>query len=257
MMVNMVNKWHEMADKAYFAYPAVSNSLLKDVHVGGTAWAKAKQAQEWRPSEAMQKGTALHYALFDPGAFINQVIEKQSFSGTGAVNRRKAWEMEHKHLIQLGAADYDRICHAADLARAYAGPFVDGRMEVAGIADIPGGTQQAKIKVDYLTDSAVWDVKKCANVDRKFAWQARDLHYDMQAAWYLDVAEMVDDKPREFYWLCIKETDPVDIRVYRAELDTTVAQGRNKYRRALKAWTEACHSGTYEPNIEPLNLEEI
>ena len=256
MKTKLETGWHNLSDQKYFGYPAVSNSTLKSVHTGGTAWANARNQQPWRPSEAMQKGTALHYALFDPEAFLLEVIERPTFSGTGSQAKRREWAAEHVGKIVLGPADYDQVCRAADLGRLYAGPFQDGRMEVAGIYD--DGDCARKIKVDYLTDDVIWDVKGCASVDqRKFTYQARDLHYDIQAAWYADTAYRIDGKDRAFRWLCIKNSDPIDVRIYQADEHSTIQSGRAKWNAALDAWTQAKQTGQFTPKIEYLDLEDV
>jgi len=249
--------WHSVSDETYFATPAVSNSLLKAVHCGGTSMGRAREDSEWKPSAAMIKGTALHYACFDPEAFLS-VQQRVKFTGAGSQAKQREWDEEHADAIVLSNADYDTVCRMADMARTVAGPFTGGRCELMGLFSRDDQTDVRKIKVDYLTDDVIWDVKSAAHVDLpKFGWQARDLHYDMQAAWYSDTAWRIDGVDRTFRWLVVKGSDPIDVRIYEASPDL-IMEGRAKVAAALSDWQAATKAQTYAPRVqilEPFYIE--
>ena len=252
----METGWHSITDKTYFEHSGVSSSLLKSVYAGGTSMGLARMNSEWIPSAAMLKGTALHYACFDPEAFLG-VVERKKFTGTGSQAKQREWDEAHATTLVLSSADYDAVCRMADMVRTVAGPFVGGRCEVAGIKAAGEGDSMArKIKVDYLTVNTIWDLKSAAHVDLpKFGWQARDLHYDMQAAWYVDAAFGIDGFDRAFRWLVVKSSDPIDVRIYEASFDL-ILEGRRKAAEALHAWRAAVSTETYAPRVQVLDFVE-
>ena len=247
--------FHKIADSKYFAFDAVSNSLLKDVHVGGTAWARVKQKTPWVQSASMRIGTALHYAVFDQDEFA-QVIKRKKFSGTGSVAAQKEWDAEHSGKLMLSNEDYEKVCRMRDMVLGLCGPFDGGMSEVSAIAGIKGSDMKRKAKIDHLTKDCVWDLKSASSVDiNKFRYQARDLHYDMQPAWYIDCAHAVDGIDREFCWVVVKNSDPIDVRIYRASGDDVVA-GRHRCNCALDEWHESVKTGIYKPRILPLDIHD-
>jgi len=249
--------WHNISDPEYFADPGMSASGIKQIDAGGAALYHALQQIDDRPSATMQFGTALHYAIFAPDLFILNVVERPEYSGTGMKQKYADWRSEQRDdAIILKPVDYDRVGRMADLCRAYAGPFTGGMCEVAGIHD-NGTDRRRKIKVDYLTDDWVYDAKTAAFVDeRKWMRQARDLKYEVQASWYEGTAWRIDEKPRGFRWLVIKNSDPITVRIYEASIDVINA-GRDVYQRCLREMDEAERTGKYGRNVGIMQMGEV
>jgi len=249
----MENGWHDISDEEYFALDCITSSHLKAIHSGGTAYAKAKKYRPFRPSQRMREGTALHYSCFDRVAFNKVVVEKPTFSGTGSRKAAADWEAEAaaNGSIVLTAAKYDAIERMGQMARDVIG-FNVGRMEVAGYFDCPLTGPRA-IKVDYLTDDCIWDLKlTSATTRRAFQRQAQDLEYWIQSSWYVDTAYKIDSIDRPFRWICVTE-DPIRVVVYQADA-CEVDEGIERCNALARAWDCSVKQNEFAPRIEILEI---
>ena len=77
------------------------------------------------------------------------------------------------------------------------------------------------------------------------------MHYDLRAAFYLRVAELVfpDWAGRlRFHWIMVEKDEPYGVRII--DCDNTFAEmGGRKYRHALGVWQECLEEGRW-PHLE-------
>jgi hypothetical protein len=112
-----------------------------------------------------------------------------------------------------------------------------GVAETAGIVSDFLGVN-CRIKPDYRTDSYIVDLKTC--VDGRpdpFVRSVVNYGYQVQAALYVDVAEAIDGKKRDFYWVAVEKDAPYAVAVYKAS-EEMLEHGRRLYQGAIKLYKD-------------------
>jgi hypothetical protein len=62
--------------------------------------------------------------------------------------------------------------------------------------------------------------------------------YEVQAAYYVDVAQAIDGKKRDFYWVAVEKDAPFAVAVYKAS-DAMMEYGRTQYKKAIELYVNA------------------
>ncbi len=217
-------------------------------------------------SDIFDTGTAIHSRILEPDVYAQTVV---FFNGT---RRGKAWdEFKAANVGKLILGDMqkmqlDRMYES--FIKSDLGPKLisGGQSEVSLFTNLNGF--DIKVRADYLNvnDGKIFDLKSTSGIisEEKFKYnlESKLYGYDLQAALYVDAYSqnseriyinrtrvvmdaingmlMYDgiDHPAvtrtkfEFYWIVMSK-DFDDIKFFKAS-DTLIAQGREKYIRALE-----------------------
>lgn len=159
----------------------------------------------------------------------------------------------------VSKADYDAAVSIGSAVRTHLGcsaVLSGGLAEVAGICDDFHGIN-ARIKPDYRTDAHIVDVKTCADArPDAFVRSVMTYNYAVQAAYYCDIAEVIDGKKRRFYWVAVEKDAPYAVAVYEAS-DAMLDYGRREYRKAIELYKECASLDlwpAYSQQVQTLDL---
>jgi len=159
----------------------------------------------------------------------------------------------------IAEADYNAATSIATSIRTHMGAtslFTSGVAETAGIiSDFLG--VNCRIKPDYRTDNHIVDLKTCVDArPDPFVRSVINFSYQVQAALYVDVAEAIDGKKRDFYWVAVEKDAPYAVAVYKAS-DEMLEHGRQQYRKAIDLYKECAALDlwpAYSQQVQTLEL---
>jgi hypothetical protein len=217
------------------------------------------------PKAAFDFGHAAHAAVLGVGAEL-AVIEAEDWRSKAAREARDEAYAAGKTPIL--AADKVRVDGMAEALRAnpLAAALLNpdrGKPEQSAYWLDPTHDVVRRCRFDWLPDTdggrlLLTDYKSTASAEPKaFAKSAATYGYDMQAAWYMDVAHglgLADDIA--FLFVAQEKTAPYLVTV--CELDTeAVARGRRRNDRALQVYAECSATDTwpsYTTDVELISL---
>lgn len=214
-------------------------------------------------SAAMAFGTLVHTFVLEP--HVAEARYRPRADVDGRTKEGKAvrdWEQSlaaQQNVQFIGRSDYDAAVSIATSVRTHLGAtslLTGGMAEVSGTADNFCGIN-ARIRPDYLCDDRIIDLKTCADArNDAFVRSVLNYGYDVQAAYYLDVAEAIDGKKRKFYWVAVEKDTPFAVSVYEAS-DAMIERGRAQYKRAIELYKECASLDlwpAYSQQIQQLEL---
>ena len=116
-----------------------------------------------------------------------------------------------------------------------------------------------KAKLDWYRNGIIVDLKTTENASaRGFGNSCAKYHYDMQAAFYSDLARECGLDVQHFIFIVVEKTAPYLTSVFVVP-EHVIENGRRKYQHALKIWQE-CHESNewsgYEKGIQELSIPE-
>jgi hypothetical protein len=254
----------------YRTRPGISQSWLKlfDCDLGG-APAKAKFYAEHPelcppPSVAMEQGQTYHAYLLQPDKFdqlyavVTEELEAELYQEAIAtkskakgfsrsLNTYKAWEADQlsqgkKAIGRDHAAQIKAMCaelwQTTDVACEIEGTGIDD-FEVSFFAgyQLPSSDSYLPLKgrMDILPQGtdAILDLKSCRTAHpREFAATVARLGYDIQAAFYLDLARLNGLDKRRFGFIA-QDKDPPYLCCIHWLGEDWLRYGRIRYRKIL------------------------
>ena len=212
---------------------------------------------------ATQFGTLAHAFILLPGDAEARYRPRADVDGrTKEGKATREWEANlaaNQGVKFVSAADYNAAVSIASSIRTHLGAtsiLTSGVAEVSGIANDFLGVN-ARIKPDYRTDAHIVDVKTCSDARATgFIRSVMTYEYCVQAAYYCDVAESIDGKKRDFYWVAVEKDAPYAVAVYKAS-DEMLEYGRQQYKRAIEIYKECSALDlwpSYSQQIQELTL---
>jgi hypothetical protein len=116
-----------------------------------------------------------------------------------------------------------------------------------------------KCRCDRLSGNTIPDLKSTDDASEEgFARSCAKWGYDVQAAFYLDIANWLGLNKEFFIFIAVEKEPPYAVGVYTVELDDeTCVIGRGKYRRWLSLLSHCLEYNewpAYSPDIIPLRL---
>jgi hypothetical protein len=231
----------------YDAIRATNWSTLK--HLGDSPKHYRYNLDHPADSAAMQRGRAVHCAVYEPDTF-----ERTYVVYPGPVRRGKAWEEfrdEHEHCQILTATEFDVVRRIADAALAdpIAGPLLRAPYVEQSITWTDERTgEPCKGRADQI-DDRLGDLKTCQSVaPRRWAATVEDLGYLGQMAFYLDgLAANGVSFGAPPVWIAAEANPPHDVVVYEID-ERDIAAGRDLYRCYLDRLIE-CRAADAWPGI--------
>lgn len=231
-------------DATYRASKGVNISTLKAMAVSPKHYKWFKEHPE-EPTKQMQFGTAYHCMMLqpdkwaDPTAFVVEPMPDP--------NRRSKEYQAWKSSVVAGASVLSVEDHQAllDMKSELRSHPVAGQILAKMDAEVSYFTHETwsglwcKCKADVITrDQAgrlvVADLKTCNELPTsKPNYQAADLFYHAQAAFYLDLLRIIVNEPVSWLWIFQEKNPPYDARVMDIHpLD--LEKGSNTYAHWLR-----------------------
>ena len=229
-----------MPNDAYHSHPeGVSSTGLKAV-LRSPAHYKFQAAYE--TTRAKQMGTACHTAMLEPDRYKAEYVLLRE------VNVRTA--SEYKQAVKVHGSEIVLVAHEADKVAGMqeavlANPLMRSRLTGEGWRELSLFVRepdtQVLIRVRYdllLTDGTIVDVKKTQDARPDAFSRAVDNYgYDLSAALYVDAFEWATGEEAQFEFAAVEEVMPHGHKLYRP-CDTTLGEGRRKYREALATFSQ-------------------
>lgn len=229
----------------------VSNSGLKLV-LRSPAHYRYQATSE--PSRAMQIGTAIHTALLEPERFTREYVLLRDVKDRRASEYKQAVKVHGSENV-LVSSEADNVAGMQETVLA--NPVMSSRLQAEGWRELslfvrdPDTGVLIRVRYDLLTvDGIAVDVKKCQDArPEEFSKAVFNYEYDMQAALYSDAFEWATGKPlAAFEFAAIEEKIPHGHKLYQP-CETTLQEGRRKYREALNLFAE-CERSSDWPSLE-------
>jgi len=246
-----------MPNDAYHSHlKGISSSGLKTV-LRSPAHYKFQAART--PSRAMEIGTAIHTALLEPDRFANDYVLLREVKDRRASEYKQAVKT-HGTEVVLTAGESDNVIGMQEAVLA--NPLMRSRLTGEGWRELslfvrdPVTAVLIRVRYDLLlTDGTIVDVKKTQDArPDPFSRAIDNYGYDLSAALYVDAFEWATGEEAQFEFAAVEEAMPHGHKLYRP-CDTTLGEGRRKYREALDTFA-ACESSGVWPSL-PCDEPEI
>jgi hypothetical protein len=250
----------DLSMEQYRALPALNASTLKEETAAEMRAAQiGDEPKEMTESTAstLALGTCIHKAILEPDAFDGDDWKSWfHFSPTKGVTTKAALELQATlppHITIITPEMLDKARRCRDVARKDADVCLlmkNADLELTGTAwdektkvrrksrfDIRGGEGS-----NYLAD-----IKSTQSLNLEaFTRQIRNLRWDIQAVYYLDVDSLIRGETRtNFYFIGItKEISPFLVRVFELPADM-LADARTDYLERMAKFIKAAKTDTW------------
>ena len=206
------------------------------------------------PSRAMEIGTAIHTALLEPERFAEQYVLLKEVADRRASEYKQAVKVHGSENV-LVSKEADNVAGMQETVLS--NPAMSERLQAEGWRELslfvrdPETGVLIRVRYDLLSVSGVAvDVKKCQDArPDEFSRAILNYQYDLQAALYTDAFEWATGKPlAAFEFAAIEEQMPHGHKLYQP-CETTLQEGRAKYREALDLFAQ-CERSNDWPALE-------
>lgn len=195
------------------------------------------------PSAAMKLGTVTHTLILEPEKAKDEIAVMPRFDRRTTIGKKAAEEFEEDHRGKL-VVDEGVWAKANSIAEAVlANPIVrdnlgGGQAEVTMLWEQYG--VPCKARIDYLTGSAILDVKTCADASPEgFARQVANFQYHVQNAHYANgFREVVGWDLDRFVFIAVESEPPYAVGCYVLDA-RSIQSGRILIERAAEAFKRA------------------
>jgi len=244
-------KGSDLSNMEYHSRDELSSSQLKDaledverfykIHIAKT------MAKKSMNSDAMDVGTYYHTAILEPEKLAEECAV---FTERRAGAAWKAFEQQNAGKVILNLTGYGQAQTLIEATQnhKYAMTLINGcEAELSCFASIMGIPLRVRADGINTKGGYILDLKTMtgnAKDESTIIKAIRDRNYDMSAALYLDVFNMVlkkGSKVQDFFWVFASK-DYANCRVYRMTQEL-YDLGRSKYMKALNDINEAKKKG--------------
>jgi len=252
----------------YFQSEGVSKHDLDLVNISPAHYKAAKSTPRDEATPAMKIGTLVHTAVLEPHNFdgsytLSPDTDRRTKEG------KAAWEAAEKDAKDKGsilvkAGDLEMVRAMAESVKQHKSAkealIAGGLVEASLYATCPEFGVRMRGRPDLISrGNAIIDVKTCAKgggSKAEFARSVANWRYDVQAAYYLDLAKLCGMEKEAFVFIVVEKEAPYAVAVY--QLDTeSVEAGRVQYKRNLGMIAE-CQNWdewpAYSSEVEVISL---
>lgn len=249
----------DMPEADYHGHDSISKSGLDLI---ARSPAHDFYAPPRKTTRAMEVGSAIHCALFEPGRFERDYVLLRDVTDRRASAYREACEHHPKSHVLTGT-EADKV--AGMQAAVYAQPEArhqlkqPGKRELSAFAHDPETGVLVRCRYDLLTDAAAaLDLKKTYDArPDAFAKSIYNYRYHVQAAIYSDIHYWITGEPLQAYaFLAVEEDPPHACAIYVLD-DEAMELGRRLYRRDLNTYAHCRRMEewpTYDIGVQILSL---
>lgn len=251
----------------YFASAGVSKHDLDLVNISPAHYQVSKSSPREDATPAMKIGTLVHTAILEPDRFEESYVIAPD-ADRRTKDGKAAWESvesaaKELNKIVVKTSDLENIkgmkesvfAHRSGSAALKAGGLIEASLYATHECGV-----RLRGRPDLISKgNAIIDVKTCAKgagSKSEFAKAVANFRYDVQAAFYLDLAELVGMPKEAFVFLVVEKEPPYAVAVYQLDADSIEA-GRQQYRKNLTLLAE-CMSfdewPAYSSEVEVISL---
>lgn len=222
-------------------------------------------------TDAMEKGTALHLALFEPSAFEKTVTYYPHESSKGKVRNGSEWEnfkANRDEDLILKHSDYDAVITMRDA--------IKNHPRASDLLNAKGTGEMGAVWIDETTGilckglfdrfcqcwgySIVLDLKSCPDArPDEFSKKVYNLSYHTKAAWYLDGLSRLSDVPRRFLWIAVESAPFHGVNIFDPSQEM-LATGQRNYYSLIQRYAKCKETGVwpgYDLGEETLDLPKF
>lgn len=261
-----------LSDIEYNKIDGLRASTIK----GGGVWAQVRYEMEHpkADTEAMDFGSALHYAMLEPHIFNERVIKVMICDDDGSAFKdfrtkkaraaRDAFYARHADKVTMDPVQYNRVLAVRDALERneWVANFLKspGQNELTIVWDDEIGNLRCKAKLDLLRPYegyvAIGDIKTAESADpEKFSRACANYGYDIQEAMYRRaMRSQYPDVALRFFFIVVEKTPPYLSAVYEIDQDDlATAQGvlEQKMTEFGKCWESGVWPGY---PLEPMTI---
>lgn len=251
----------------YFSSEGVSKHDLDLVNISPAHYQAAKSAPKEEATPAMKIGTLVHTAILEPDRFESSYLlapetDKRSKDGKAAWEAIETQAKESGKIV-VKASDLENIqgmkeavfAHRSGSAALKAGGIIEASLYATHESGV-----RLRGRPDLISKgNAIIDVKTCASGagnKSEFARSVANFRYDVQAAFYLDLANLVGMPKEAFVFLVVEKEPPFAVAVYQLDAESIEA-GRKQYQRNLAMLAECISFDewpAYSSEVEVISL---
>lgn len=251
-----------LSSDEYHAHKAISKSGLDLIRKAPALyyWHHLDTAGEpMQQTPAMFLGEMVHVATLEPERWAAEYVKEPKFDRrtTAGKAEAKAFEKENAGKVIVPPEIYAHAVNCAEAVHAHpraALLLAKGEAEVSAFAELEG--VEVRSRFDWINGNGnLVDLKTTGKsaAPEKFKWAVKDFRYDVQAAFYLDVASECGIDPLQFFWIVVEPKPPYLVSVGYAGQDT-VMRGRDAYREDLEVYRACVESGHWPGYDKPFCL---
>jgi len=249
----------ELPDKDYREINALNHSSLKNLFPPKTPLDfKFFKEQPAKSSEAMDFGTAVHLAVFEPS-----IIESKIAVAPDCDKRTKAGKDQHAEFlfandgkIIITQEQADSILWIVDSVERNA--FLQSIFREKRLNEMVGkfiwDDVNCKFKADCIVPSQnlIIDLKTTqSGHERAFSHSVHEYCYHTQAEFYMTGCEFITANTWDnFLWIAVESKPPHHIYLYEPEA-TWLNTARDQLQNAIDLYIE-CEKNACWPGVEPI-----
>lgn len=193
------------------------------------------------PTAAQEFGTLVHECVLEPDVWQARrrpslKFDRRTKEGKALYDWQQSQELERgfRFVPEDTFNQVEAIAHSVQSSLGSSGLLTGGVAELSGISEILD--TPVRIRPDYLKDDVIVDLKTCVDA-REFQKSVFNYSYEVQAAFYLDVAKAIDGKDRKFVWLAVEKEAPYGCMIYEPS-EAVLERGRKLYKQAIQTYIE-------------------
>ena len=197
---------------------------------------------------AMRLGSMIHRAILEWDT-LDYVVRPEGMVFT--TKEGKEWKAAQTKPV-ITQDEYQTILGMRDSVNAHPAVkrvLANAKTEVSLFASAEDGVLR-KARIDALPEggNVIVDIKSCQSADPDLmAKSVVSYRYDVQAAYYLDLCQLLGIDKSEFLFVCVEKTPPFAVAVYALDHDA-VEWGRKQYQRDL-ALVKHCMAEDHWPSF--------
>lgn len=252
----------------YHAAPGVSKHALDYVHECPKKYILYKK-HGLQATESMKMGTLLHTAVLEPDNLPGSYYVRPDKFKTG---EKQAWELAHADKPSIKADEVQMLqqIRNACVIHPILGPILEseGEVELSCFAQCPQTGLIRKGRPDLITEDTggqLWivDLKFVADAGKdSFQRQSQDLRYFVQAAYYIDLLELLGFPGARFLFAAV-EKDPIHpddhqhiVRCFEIP-PADIENARGHYIRDLHRFKQCLDSGEWPDDTDKIQSLEM
>lgn len=238
-----------LTEEQYRASEAISKSDLDWIAPPRTpAHYKAKKDElNVQPrTPAMMLGSLIHRAVLEPDTMSDFVTRPEGMDFRS--KEGKAWRDSNVGKTVLSHEEAAQVRDMVDAVWSHPVAkrvFKDAATEVCLFAEDKDGMQRKGRLDAMIKGNAVPDLKTAFSADAmEFEKSIGKYRYHVQAAYYIDLCNLLDMEKSEFLYVVVEKEPPYAVAVYSLD-DDAIRLGRMEYQRDLLAVRQCMESGKW------------
>ena len=253
----------------YLEADGISQSMLKHMARSPAHFQYALTHKE-PPTENQIIGRIFHTAVLEPDQFAGSFyLRPETYPGpngpkkwNGNSNFCKDWLDDHSNLEVITLDQHQMILDMKKSVMEHPSArraLEAGKTEYSLFVKDPETGIGLKCRPDRLSGNTIPDLKSTIDASPEgFARQVAQRGYDVQAAFYLDVANWCGLDKKYFIFIACEKEPPYAVGVYQLD-EQSIECGRSKYRSWLNT-AALCYETNewpaYDPAIKTLALPD-